>query len=868
VDARAWRRFRRNRGAVAGAVLVAVVLLVALLGPALAPFPPDEQFADALDRATGLPVDAGDKYLLGADQLGRDELSRILQGGRTSLGVALCATLLAVFVGLSIGVLAGYVGGPGDILAMRGIDLLLSLPFLLVAIVVNRVVDSPSLFVLCGLLGGLSWMTLARITRAKTMQVRELEYVQAARAMGMSRARIVLRHVLPNVVQPAIIIGTTLVAQMIIAESAMSFLGLGVRPPAATWGSMLSDGATMLSYKPMLVYLPSAMIAVTVFGFNLLGEGLRDALDPKDAGGPPAAVRGGRKSTGVLVLASLGLVALCASQLGNCSDPRSGPRWMGAHPGDATPRYGGTFVFHHETDVRGFDPHVAFDELAGMGIKLMFDCLLDYDYELNLVPSLAIALPDVSEDGKTFTFRLRHGVRFHNGRELVAEDVRWSLERMLRPDLASPGVAYFAQLEGVADFIANRAPHVSGIVVVDRYTVRFQLREPDQTFLNALAMPFAAPVPRESYGPRAVDVGRHPVGTGPYMLEDWEPGIRVSFRRNPRYWRPGKPYADRMVFELNLQREAAFMRFLAGDLDHVHRLTPADRLFLARSRAWAPYREAKPGADIWGLEMNVEMAPFDDVHVRRAVAFVIDRERWSLSRNHALEPLGQALPAGFAGHDPRLPGVQTRDLVRAREEMRLAGHPTGLAEPVTLWIGEGPTGKVYGELAQANLAEIGIRVELKPVSYPVYLRETGRRRTAQMVYGGWTQDFPDPATFFDPLFHSRSATSTDATNRSFYKNPTLDALLDRARSERDRTRRVAMYREANEIVTRDAPWAFAFSSSRLEAWQPYVHGYRIHPVWTNCFRDVWLDLPRQRMTRRYTPRAGMPAALLPFGAER
>ena len=281
MDMRAWRRFRKNRGAVAGAVLVAIVLFIAMLGPLLAPFSPDLQFTDALDRVTGLPVGAGEKYLLGADQLGRDELSRILHGGQTSLTVALGATILAIFAGLSVGLLAGYLGGPTDTLSMRSIDILLSLPFLLVAIVVNRVVDSPSLFVLCGLLGGLSWMTLARITRAKTMQVRELEFVQAARAIGMSQTRIVLRHVLPNVVQPAIIIGTTLVAQMIVAESAMSFLGLGVRPPAATWGTMLADGVTMLSYKPMLMYLPSAMIALTVFGFNLLGEGLRDALDPK-----------------------------------------------------------------------------------------------------------------------------------------------------------------------------------------------------------------------------------------------------------------------------------------------------------------------------------------------------------------------------------------------------------------------------------------------------------------------------------------------------------------------------------------------------------------------------------------------------------
>ena len=560
--------------------------------------------------------------------------------------------------------------------------------------------------------------------------------------------------------------------------------------------------------------------------------------------------------------------ACAALALIGCGDPRSGPRWQGAHGADETPRRGGTFVFHHESDVRGFDPAVSFDELSTMGIRLLFDCLLDYDYEMNLVPSLAEALPDVSEDGKTFTFHLRHGVRFHNGRELTADDVRWSLERMLNPDLASPGVEYFARLDGMADFAAKRTAHVRGIVVVDRYTVRFTLTQPDQTFLNAIAMPFAAPVPRENYGPDDEEVSRHPVGTGPFTLEDWEPGIRVTFRRNPRYWQPGKPYVDQMLFELNLQRETAFMRFIAGDLDHVHHHTPADRMFLAQSRAWAPYREEHIKADLWGLELNTGMEPFSNVHLRRAVAFVVDRERWSLARNRALAPLGQALPIGFAGYDAHLPGSQTRDLARAREEMRLAGHPDGLADPVTLWIGEGATGKMYGELAQANLAEIGIRVELKPVSFPIYLRETGKPRTAQMVFGGWNQDFPDPATFFDPLFHSRSAKDTDSSNRSFYKNPELDALLDQARAERDRTRRTALYREANQIVTRDAPWAFLFSNIMVEAWQPYVRNYRVHPVWSNAFRDVWLDLPRRRIAQRYAPHAGTPAALMPFGGAR
>lgn len=263
-----------------GGLLTAVVLSIAAFGPMVAPWDPDHIFPEGL-LEDGTPAEPGGELTLGADTLGRDELSRVLHGGRISLSVALTATSIAVFLGLYIGVLSGYFRGRVDGALMFLVDILLSLPFLLVAIAVNRVVSNPSIWTLAVLLGCLSWTTLARVTRAKTMQVRELEYVQAARALGMSQARILLRHVLPNVLGPAIVLGTTLVASMIIVESTMSFLGVGVQPPQSTWGTMLRDAQDMMSMAPRLLFYPGVLIVATVFGFNLLGEGLRDALDPK-----------------------------------------------------------------------------------------------------------------------------------------------------------------------------------------------------------------------------------------------------------------------------------------------------------------------------------------------------------------------------------------------------------------------------------------------------------------------------------------------------------------------------------------------------------------------------------------------------------
>jgi ABC-type dipeptide/oligopeptide/nickel transport system permease subunit len=284
VDPRAFRRFRKNKGALIGLALVGLVTTLGLFGPLLAPSDPAQQFRTELVRDNGLPVGPLERegHLLGGDPLGRDELSRLLHGARVSMAVAYGATGLAVLIGVVVGLLAGYVEGPVDTVSMRLVDLVLSMPFLLIAIVAQKIYDAPGIVSLCVILGALSWTTLARVTRAKTMEVRRLDFVEAARALGVGHVRIVLRHVLPNVVGPIIAISTIMVAQMILAESAMSFLGLGVRPPTASWGSMLSESQSLLLGEPRLMLYPAFLISLAVFGFNLFGEGLRDAFDPKD----------------------------------------------------------------------------------------------------------------------------------------------------------------------------------------------------------------------------------------------------------------------------------------------------------------------------------------------------------------------------------------------------------------------------------------------------------------------------------------------------------------------------------------------------------------------------------------------------------
>lgn len=545
--------------------------------------------------------------------------------------------------------------------------------------------------------------------------------------------------------------------------------------------------------------------------------------------------------------------------LGCPSEPQ-GPRLYGA--GDDTPRSGGTFVFHHESGVDTLDPHLGFNELSTIAFRLLYDGLLDYDQEGELIPSLAETMPTISENGTRFRFRLRRGVQFHplpgvpEGRELTAHDVMYSMHRLMSQDLGSPGFPFFKAIVGADEYHSGQADSVEGIVLIDRYTIDFKLTEPDQTFLNAMAMTFAFPIARESVGRWGSEVGRHPAGVGPMIFDRWERGVQIEFRRHPHYWKQDA-HPDRMIYVETLMRGTAVMRFRNGDIDAIHRISTQDYLFFKRAEEWQPYLHEYPIASTWGIIMNTEMPPFDNVHVRRAVAYGIDRAGWARARSDRIMATGQLVPPNIWGYAEDLEDPHELDLERARRELREGGYPDGLPEPIELAVGEGDVSRIYGELFQSDMAEIGIEVSLRPLSFPTLIAESSRPRTLQAMLWGWNLDFPDAASFFDPLFHSDSIHPEHSQNRAFYRNPEFDDLLDSARAESDRDTRRQMYRRATNILNEDAPWAFVFNYSNMEVWQPYVRGYHPHPVWSEDYRQVWLDLPKRRERPSRAPTAAL-----------
>jgi peptide/nickel transport system permease protein len=269
-----WRAFRRNRLALAGGVVVVFLAVLALLAPVVSPRDPNrpdvKKILDGPSRA----------HLLGTDQLGRDVLSRMLYGARVSLAVGFVSVGIATAIGIVLGSLAGYHGGTTDAMVMRLVDLMLVFPrfFLLLAVLAFL---RPSIWTIMAVIGLTGWMSVARLVRAEFLSLKEREFVLWSQSIGASAFRIIWRHILPNAMAPVLVAMTLGIPAAILTESGLSFLGLGVQPPHATWGNILNEGKDAIEIGWWLSVYPGLAILVTVLSYNLLGEGIRDALDPR-----------------------------------------------------------------------------------------------------------------------------------------------------------------------------------------------------------------------------------------------------------------------------------------------------------------------------------------------------------------------------------------------------------------------------------------------------------------------------------------------------------------------------------------------------------------------------------------------------------
>jgi ABC-type transport system substrate-binding protein len=560
------------------------------------------------------------------------------------------------------------------------------------------------------------------------------------------------------------------------------------------------------------------------------------------------SIRATPSAGGSAPLPALGAAVAIAVLVLGCRSSLTAPI-PAEHGDDAPPRRGGTLHLASPKDIRGLDPAGPTEGVADEPIHAIFAGLVDFDDHGRVVPDLADHW-EVAEGGRVYRFVLHAGVQMHDGAELTGDDVKRSAERALHRTTPDPDASYFEGIAGYPAYVAGTAEHLDGVVVEGRYVVAFHLTAPDATFLSVLARPTLRPVCR-SGGDRYVDSWQ-PCGAGPFKLmpEGWRRGTSLRLVRHEGYFRPGLPYLDAVQWAFNMQQLTQRFRFEAGELDFLHEISQADQVRFAKDPRWRPYGSSDADTSLYGESMNTTMPPFDNVEVRRAVAAAIDREHYRLLKPAYVTPLDQPIPPGIPGYasDVRCQRGQRYDYAAALEHMRKAGLPYdpatgrgGWPQPIDYVVYDQAFLIYTAQLLQQELAKIGLRIELRLVSWQTFLTLQHRKGGAAMSPGNWAMDYPDPSSFFEPLFTTRAIGPESSDNTAFYSNPRFDDLVARAHVELDEAQRTALYREAGAILCDDAPWAFTFSYHFFTERQPYVRGPLLHPVWIVDPTRVWID---------------------------
>jgi ABC-type transport system substrate-binding protein len=442
------------------------------------------------------------------------------------------------------------------------------------------------------------------------------------------------------------------------------------------------------------------------------------------------------------------------------------------------------------------------------------------DYEpgtTNLMPDLAESY-SVSDDGQTFTFKLRPGVKFHNGRELTAADIKWSIERAVRPETQSPGAGFFGSIQGHGDVVAGTAKELAGIAVPDPRTIVFTLSRPDATFLHVMAINFAFAVPKEEVERWGADFGKHPVGSGAFKLQEWTLGQRLVLERNRDYHQPGLPYLDNIRFEIGQEPLVALLRLQQGEVDILGDPIPSAKFLEVRNDpVWG--KQIVEGGQLHTgyVTMNVNLPPFDNPAVRKAVNHAINKERIVRIINGRAKPASQPLPPSMPGYAKDYAGY-AYDPAKAKELLAAAGHSGGV-ETTLFAMNTEPNPRI-AQAIQQDLAAVGIKAELKTLAQANVIAAGGEPQGAPMIWSGgmaWIADFPDPSNFYGPILGCGGAVP-GGWNWAWYCNKDLDAKAaqaDAMTSAADQPARLALWQEVFLAIMDDAPWAPVFNEQRF-----------------------------------------------------
>ncbi len=483
-----------------------------------------------------------------------------------------------------------------------------------------------------------------------------------------------------------------------------------------------------------------------------------------------------------------------------------------------TPAKGGDIVVTYKDDITTLDPAIGYDWVNWSMIKSLYSRLMDYEPgTANLVPSLAESF-DVSADGLTYTFKLRPGVKFSNGRAVVASDVKYSIERAVNPKTQGPGAGFFGAINGFDAVSGGTSETLSGIETPDDMTVVFKLSRPDATFLHVLAINFASVVPKESVEAAAGDFGKKPVGSGTFILKDWTIGQRLVFDRNPDYFNKDLPYIDKVTVEVGQEPLVALLRLQQGEVDIAgDGIPPAKFLEIKNSPEGAQMIVDGEQLHTGYLTLNTKIKPLDDVKVRQAINMAVNKERITRILNGRATPANQPLPPLMPGYDKAFTGYAF-DVEKAKALLAEAGFPDGF-ETVLYSTNTDPQPRI-AQAIQQDLAAIGVKAEVRALAQGNVIAAGGTEGEAPMIWSGgmaWIADFPDPSNFYGPILGCGGAVQ-GGWNWSWYCNEALDKRAIEADSMSDPAK----------VADRQAAWGKIFTDIMADApWVPVINERRV-----------------------------------------
>lgn len=479
---------------------------------------------------------------------------------------------------------------------------------------------------------------------------------------------------------------------------------------------------------------------------------------------------------------------------------------------------GGAITVAYQNDISTLDPAIGYDWQNWSIIKSLFDGLMDYEPgTTNLVPDLATEMPTISDDGLTYTFKIHSGVKFHNGREMTAEDIKYSLERTVNPATQSPGAGFFSMIAGFDDVVGGTSTTLSGVEAVDATTVKFTLSRPDATFLHVMAINFSFVVPKEEVEKYGADFGKNPVGTGAFKFTEWALGQRLVISKNADYFKAGLPKLDQVTFEVGVDPTVALARLKSGDIDILGDSIPSAS-YVAESQDSANAGLIVESGQLHTgyVTLNVTKKPFDDVRVRQAVNHAINKDRIVQIVNGRADAANQPLPPLMPGYDADYKGFGY-DVAAAKALLAEAGLADGFA--TELWTSNTDPNPRIAQAIQQDLAAIGIKAEIKSLAQASVI-ESGGNGDAPMLWSGgmaWIADFPDPSNFYGPILGCGGA-GPGGWNWSKYCNETLDADAAKADAITDPARQQERLDLWKSIFTRamdEAPWIPIFNEKRI-----------------------------------------------------